>query len=343
MGFLFLVLYPAAFSSSSSSRRRPHTPLTPPVISHTTCHHTTHTQLNSHTTCSHTCSHTTQLTQLAPISHIQLVIIQLAHIPHTPLTPPVITHTTCHHTTHTQLNSHTQLAHIQLNSRNLLTYHTYNLSSYNLLTSLTHHLLLPSSHIQLVIIQLDHIPHTPLTPPVITHTTCHHTTHTQLNSHTHNLLTYNSTHTTCSHTTQLTHNLLTYHTYNLSSYNLLTHNSTHTQLAHTYNLSSNNLLTHNLATSTFVSRGRRGTWSHPHSFHVAGVALTALGGLWWRTGFSADAVDAAALCVAGVALGDIHLHFAWQAWHLVTSTFVSRGRRGNYGTGRALVAHWVLS
>ena len=60
---------------------------------------------------------------------------------------------------------------------------------------------------------------------------------------------------------------------------------------------------------------RRGTWRHPRSFHVAGVALTALGGLWWRTGFSADAVDAAALCVAGVALGDIHLHFAWQAWH----------------------------
>ena len=93
-----------------------------------------------------------------------------------------------------------------------------------------------------------------------------------------------------------------------------------------------------LATSTFVSRGRRGTLSHPHSFHVAGVALTALGGLWWRTGFSADAVDAAALCVAGVALGDIHLHFAWQAWHLrhfawqawqlVTSTFTLRGRRG---------------
>ena len=34
-------------------------------------------------------------------------------------------------------------------------------------------------------------------------------------------------------------------------------------------------------------RGRRGTWSHPPSFHVAGVAL-----------------------------GDIHLRFAWQAWHL---------------------------
>ena len=38
--------------------------------------------------------------------------------------------------------------------------------------------------------------------------------------------------------------------------------------------------------------------------------------------------DAAALCVAGVALGHIHLRFTWQAWHLVTSTFVSRGRHG---------------
>jgi len=31
--------------------------------------------------------------------------------------------------------------------------------------------------------------------------------------------------------------------------------------------------------------------------------------------------------VAGVALGDIHLRFAWQAWHL--------GRHGTYGTGQA--------
>ena len=42
-----------------------------------------------------------------------------------------------------------------------------------------------------------------------------------------------------------------------------------------------------------VSRGRRGTNSHLPSF-----------------------------CVAGVALVDIHLRFAWQAWHLATSTFV---------------------
>ena len=44
---------------------------------------------------------------------------------------------------------------------------------------------------------------------------------------------------------------------------------------------------------------------------------------------------AAPLCVAGVALGDIHLDymqglFAWQAphsWHLVTYTLISRGTR----------------
>ena len=42
----------------------------------------------------------------------------------------------------------------------------------------------------------------------------------------------------------------------------------------------------------------------------------ALGWLWWRACVSVDAVDAAALCVAGVALGDMDRHFAWQAWHL---------------------------
>jgi len=42
--------------------------------------------------------------------------------------------------------------------------------------------------------------------------------------------------------------------------------------------------------------------------------------------------------VAGVTLGDIHLRFAWQAWHLETATLVSRGRRGTYGTGLGLVS-----
>ena len=48
------------------------------------------------------------------------------------------------------------------------------------------------------------------------------------------------------------------------------------------------------------------------------------------------ACDAAAVCVAGVALGDIHLRFMWQLWHKLTSTVVLRGRRGTMALGGAL-------
>ena len=113
-------------------------------------------------------------------------------------------------------------------------------------------------------------------------------------------------------------------------------------------------------TSTFGLRGRRGTNSHLPSFCVAGVALMALGGAlgpgfgagaprhfaWqaWhnltstfvsrgRRGTNSHLLSQQALCVAGVAQPDIHLRFTWQAWHKLTSTFVSRGRRGTHGTG----------
>ena len=56
----------------------------------------------------------------------------------------------------------------------------------------------------------------------------------------------------------------------------------------------------------------------------------ALGG---ALGLVLVARDAAALCVAGVAQGDIHFRFAWQAWHRLTSTLVLRDRRGTFGTG----------
>ena len=71
-----------------------------------------------------------------------------------------------------------------------------------------------------------------------------------------------------------------------------------------------------ILTSTFVLRGRRGTNSHLPSFCVGLVAR-----------------DAAALCVAGVAQSHIHVRFAWQAWHKLTSTIVLRGRRPTDGTG----------
>ena len=85
-----------------------------------------------------------------------------------------------------------------------------------------------------------------------------------------------------------------------------------------------------LATSTFTLRGKRGTWRHGSSLCVAGVADS--GGAWAPFG----AVVAAAACVAGVALGDIDRHFAWQAWHLATSIVTLRGRRGTSRHGSSL-------
>ena len=75
-----------------------------------------------------------------------------------------------------------------------------------------------------------------------------------------------------------------------------------------------------LATWTFTLPGRRGTYG-------AGLALAA------RLG----TLVAVAVCVAGMALGDIDLHFAWQAWRFATWTCALRGRRGAYGTGLALL------
>ena len=89
-----------------------------------------------------------------------------------------------------------------------------------------------------------------------------------------------------------------------------------------------------LVTSTLISRGRRGTTSHLPSFCVAGVGQMALGGaLGTGLGAAVTPVTPRHFCVAGVALGNIHLDFTWQAWHNLTSTVVLPGRRGTDGTG----------
>ena len=196
------------------------------------------------------------------------------------------------------------------------------------------------------------------------HTLCHHFvnihfaySHLHTHTHTHNTHFVNITlcqHTLCQHTLS-THTLSTYTSVNthfvttLSTYTLLTHTyiHTHTHNTHFVNIhfcqhtlchhfvnihfaySHFNTHTHThthktyffawqawyLVTFTVVSRGRRGTH-----------------GTVWRAWSGLVARGAAALCVAGVALGDIHLRFAWQAWYLVTFTVVSRGRRGTHGT-----------
>ena len=130
----------------------------------------------------------------------------------------------------------------------------------------------------------------------------------------------------------------------------------HTQLCHTPSF-TNNFVTHTQLchapsfTHNFVTHHLAQTWWHPPSFQVAGVALGDIhhpftwqswhletstcvwrgrrgtSCTWWRAWSPLVAGDAAALCVADVALGAIHLRFTWQAWHLETSTCVWRGRR----------------
>ena len=103
-------------------------------------------------------------------------------------------------------------------------------------------------------------------------------------------------------------------------------------------------------TSTVVLRGRLGThctgwraWTglgacDAATLCVAGVAQThtdcrfsgrcGTHSTGWRAWTGLGARDAAALCVAGVAQTHTYCRFAWQAWHKLTPTVVSRGRRG---------------
>ena len=70
-----------------------------------------------------------------------------------------------------------------------------------------------------------------------------------------------------------------------------------------------------LVTSTVVLRGRRGTNSH------GTVVLRGRRGTYgtgWRPWNLSPVTPGAPR------------HFTWQAWHLVTSTLISRGRRGTW-------------
>ena len=97
-----------------------------------------------------------------------------------------------------------------------------------------------------------------------------------------------------------------------------THLLTHTTLSHTIFHTpshSHNFVTHHLSQLSYIQLCQTHTQlCHTSSFtHI------------WLS------VDAVTFCVAGVALGDIHLRFAWQAWHLATSALVLRGMRGTWG------------
>ena len=107
-------------------------------------------------------------------------------------------------------------------------------------------------------------------------------------------------HTQLTHThTQLVHTQLTTYSHNLLTHNFLTHNSELGDIDHHFAWQA-----WNLATSTCILRGRRGTYG-------TGLALVAcLCPVWRRV--------AAAVCVAGVALGDIDLATSTFTHNFVT-------------------------
>ena len=119
---------------------------------------------------------------------------------------------------------------------------------------------------------------------------------------------------TCPHKLS-THNLLTHnlHTQNLSPHNLLTHN------LHTQNLSPHNLLTHNLSTHTNCPHT---TYSHTQLDHTQ-FSHTQLA-------HTHTTCHHATCSHTQLVHTQLVTTSAWQAWHVVTSTFTLRGRRGTW-------------
>ena len=111
-----------------------------------------------------------------------------------------------------------------------------------------------------------------------------------------------------------------------------------------------------------LSRGKRDTWWHQPSFRVAGVALMGLGWVGDTLGAPWSHVTPRHFCVAGAALGDVHLHlcvasvtlgdinlrFAWHAWHLwdwagLVTRLGPLGRAWRRGTFAWQARHLVTS
>ena len=251
----------------------------------------------AHTTLSRTIFHTPSLSHTIFVTHTHtpsfthnFVTHHLSH------TPSFTHHFVTHHLSHTTL-SHTifhtpSLSHTIFHT-NFVTHHLSQTLSH------THHL----SH-TISLTQLYHPPscthqlcHTPSFAHQLCHTPSftHHLSHTALPRsifHTPTLSQLCGRHGTCRrhfawqawHLATstfvlrfVTHTHTIFHTPS-QSHSFVTQHLSHTNFIHQ---------AWHLVTSTFVLNGRRGTWWHFP---------------WFR--------------VAGMALGDICLHFAWQAWHL---------------------------
>ena len=292
-------------------------PPAPPSWSHTIPHNLVAHHLSTHsfvTTLSHTIFHTT-------LSHTTFHTHDLVthHLSHTqPFHTPSFMHTHNFVThTHTHTIFHTSLCHTP--------FFTHHLSHTHSFVTHTHTIF----HIQLC--------HTPsFTQNFVTHYL----------SHTHRLNFVTSYPASfCVAGVALAHIHLRFEwqvcTHNFVTHYLLLTALSHPSFTHTHTQLCLAWQAWHLATSTRVWRGRRGTCGN-------GLALVAR--LAWSP---LVARGAKALCVASVALGDIDVPFAWQTWHLATSTCVPRGKawhpstfvwRGMCGTSgtRSDTALWHL-
>ena len=202
--------------------------------------------------------------------------------------PPPPAALTYNNFTHTNL-THTNLTHTNLTYNNTQQHqHTHNNTQQH---------------------QHTHNTHTPTHTNTHQHTTTHNNTQQHTTTHNNTQQHTTPTHTQHPHTQQHT---TTTHTNTWQAWHTHTTHNTNTHTQHTHNTHTQHTHTHtdNL-TSTFVSRGRRGT-----------------NGTGWRAWTGLGACDAAALCVAGVAQTHTYCRFTWQAWHKLTSTVVLRGKRG---------------
>ena len=240
-----------------------HTTLLPLLLVHTTCHHTT---------CHHkTCSHTTLLTQL--YSHNLLTPLYSHNS--TPITPTA----TCsrNFSSHNLSSSYNLLTHttlltdlvVNLSSHNLLTHNNYTTCSHTIqLTHNSTHTTCSHTH--------NNSTHTTLLPLLLVHTTCHHTT---------GLATFVSRgrrgcwrgrrdtlrHPPSFHVAGVVRGDIDFH-FAWQAWHVWHWAGSGGALGPEWPGWPPRLLAWQLYSHGCL-RGRRGTWRHPPSFHVAGVVL----------------------------------------------------------------------
>ena len=142
----------------------------------------------------------------------------------------------------------------------------------------------------------------------VTNTTLSHTI-----SLTHNFITHHQSHTQSFVTLSFTHNFVAHH---FVTHNFVTHHLSHTTLSHTHTHHSSHTHTHlcNHLSHTHTICVTHSFVTHHFVTHTQLCHTPSHTQLCHRPSFTHNFVTHH--LVAGVALGDIHLRFAWHAWHL---------------------------